>query len=696
MKVNMPVTQHEVVLGEHDTIITKTDLKGLITFANRDFCRISGFSEQELLGKNHNIVRHPDMPPAAFADLWGTLKQGKPWNGVVKNRCKNGDFYWVNAYVSPTEENGRIVGYTSMRIKPDSKQIAEAESLYRQLNTGHSGLCLSGGKVIRRSLFSRLNPIGWMYALNGSVQLMVLIAICVSMLLFSLSMHEKISDGFSGRVGGDSRAELYRSLIAEIAPQQSSLAEYWRKMSEMLVAQPSELAVLVDESHRMNDRFEQGFRHWEERFPEGALKTEVLDGVRKAGRAFVNELDSRFVSALQAGDREQALSALPIIEASYDKYLQHLEVASNLANEDISKNIAHSDADSDNLLFAVAALLFSVVGVMGYALQGNLSRAGDVKYAEEVIRHLATGNLAVGIKAAGGSNNMLSTLKELQNRLRSLVGMISDKSNQVVSESAQMAVAAHRAAACTQSQLSSAATSTEQLTVSIAEIADHAQEALNISNQSNVNCQQGVDVIKNAVNSMQNIAQTVRSASETVISLGDQSEHISSVLQSIQGIADQTNLLALNAAIEAARAGEQGRGFAVVADEVRKLAERTSLATREIEEMISRIQLGLGTAVGNMESSVRQVDDGVLLANEAGASIERIREDAVSVAAVVAEITKALDEQRCTCRQIASHVEQIASTSEENRLASEQVSQSATVLEKASTDLLGSVSRFMV
>ena len=95
MKINMPVTQNQVELKDNSQIVSKTDLKGRITFVNREFIDVSGFTEAELIGQSHNIVRHPDMPPEAFEDLWQTVKNGKPWIGIVKNRCKNGDFYWV-------------------------------------------------------------------------------------------------------------------------------------------------------------------------------------------------------------------------------------------------------------------------------------------------------------------------------------------------------------------------------------------------------------------------------------------------------------------------------------------------------------------------------------------------------------------------------------------------------------------------
>ncbi len=136
MKTNLPVTDREKQLDEQDVIVTTTDLKGTITYANKDFIRISGFSEEELLGKNHNVVRHPDMPPAAFADLWQTLKAGKSWMGVVKNRCKNGDYYWVDAYVAPMFEREQIVGYQSVRVKPARAEVERAQGLYRRLMAG--------------------------------------------------------------------------------------------------------------------------------------------------------------------------------------------------------------------------------------------------------------------------------------------------------------------------------------------------------------------------------------------------------------------------------------------------------------------------------------------------------------------------------------------------------------------------------
>ncbi|MGA7802511.1 MAG: PAS domain-containing methyl-accepting chemotaxis protein [Gammaproteobacteria bacterium] len=136
MKVNLPVTGNERTFSDDQHLLSLTDLKGIITYANQNFVEVSGFSAEELARKNHNIVRHPDMPPAAFDDLWKTLKAGKPWMGIVKNRCKNGDYYWVDAYVAPVFEGGRTVGYQSVRTVPAKEHVRRAAGIYQRLKDG--------------------------------------------------------------------------------------------------------------------------------------------------------------------------------------------------------------------------------------------------------------------------------------------------------------------------------------------------------------------------------------------------------------------------------------------------------------------------------------------------------------------------------------------------------------------------------
>jgi aerotaxis receptor len=168
MRSNMPVTNVEYVLKDTETVVSKTDLHGNITYANQDFVNISGFSEEELMGAPQNIVRHPDMPVEAFADFWRTIKSGKAWTGLVKNRCKNGDHYWVEANAAPIIENRQVVGYASIRTKPSREQVQAAESAYRAVKAGDKELEIHEGNAIRRSFLQRIDILKT-YSLNGII-----------------------------------------------------------------------------------------------------------------------------------------------------------------------------------------------------------------------------------------------------------------------------------------------------------------------------------------------------------------------------------------------------------------------------------------------------------------------------------------------------------------------------------------------
>lgn len=157
MRNNLPVTEKEYVMPDGVQLASKTDLKGIITYCNADFIEASGFGEQELIGAPHNLVRHPDMPPEAFADLWRTLNAGKPWAGVVKNRRKDGGFYWAEANVTPIFEEGKQVGFMSVRFKPSREQIATAARLYQEMRAGQCKLRLDQSQLVKPGLFHALS-----------------------------------------------------------------------------------------------------------------------------------------------------------------------------------------------------------------------------------------------------------------------------------------------------------------------------------------------------------------------------------------------------------------------------------------------------------------------------------------------------------------------------------------------------------
>jgi len=148
MRKNLPVTNLETILPDNEFIYSRTDAKGVIVEANEAFAKVSGFTREEMIGQPHNLVRHPDMPEEAFADMWRDLKAGRPWCGLVKNRRKDGGFYWVVANVSPVREGGQVVGYQSVRSRPSRTEINTADAAYKQIREGdkstrveHAGLC---------------------------------------------------------------------------------------------------------------------------------------------------------------------------------------------------------------------------------------------------------------------------------------------------------------------------------------------------------------------------------------------------------------------------------------------------------------------------------------------------------------------------------------------------------------------------
>ena len=197
MRQNLPVTQREYVLADHETIVSKTDLQGNITYVNDEFIRISGFTEEELIGAPQNIVRHPDMPREAFKDLWATIKAGKAWTGLVKNRCKNGDHYWVEATAAPLIENGQITGYTSIRVKPERQAVDAAERIYRDIREQKSAFTIIEGRAVPHtgSQFRRLLDVPYQTRL---IVFSVLAAVCLLTPLISASVSLNVLTALAG------------------------------------------------------------------------------------------------------------------------------------------------------------------------------------------------------------------------------------------------------------------------------------------------------------------------------------------------------------------------------------------------------------------------------------------------------------------------------------------------------------------
>ncbi|WP_390898771.1 methyl-accepting chemotaxis protein [Pseudomonas brenneri] len=235
---------------------------------------------------------------------------------------------------------------------------------------------------------------------------------------------------------------------------------------------------------------------------------------------------------------------------------------------------------------------------------------------------------------------------------------------------------------------------TSQMTASIEEITRHAQHALEMANQAQTLAKNGGQVIHQVVSDMDDIARSAQQSAQVIRTLDKESEGIYSIIQVIKGIADQTNLLALNAAIEAARAGEQGRGFAVVADEVRSLAARTSASTQEIASMVARIQQSTREAVTSMEAGVAQVDKGMAVTADVERAIREILEATLNTTQLVNDITRTIGEQSLASNEIAHQVEMIAGMSEGNTRVIGQTAGTTDELSALAGQLAQSVGRF--
>jgi len=376
-------------------------------------------------------------------------------------------------------------------------------------------------------------------------------------------------------------------------------------------------------------------------------------------------------------------------------YVDDLEALVKKAADESMKNLT----ESIYLIIGATVILMAIIAVVSIVVTKRLLLhiGTEPAHLEEITQQVAAGDLTYRFEQ--GRGGIYEAMRRMVEQLRKVMDKVNKSSQEVASASVELNSNAEQTASASHevvSQANTVATASEEMTATSMDIANNCHRAAESSNQASKTAQAGAAIVRSTVDGMTRIADKVRSSATVVEQLGTRSDQIGAIVATIEDIADQTNLLALNAAIEAARAGEQGRGFAVVADEVRALAERTARATREIGEMIKNIQGDTRQAVAAMEDGVKEVEQGTAEASRSGQALEEILEKINEVTLQISQIATAAEEQTATTREISDNIQQISDVVEMSAKSSLDMSQSSSNLSRLSVELQDMVRMFQV
>ena len=668
MKDNGPVTQREIDYPESSVFVSRTDPKGIMTDANASFVEVSGFAREELLGKSHNMVRHPDMPAWAFADLWATIKSGHVWRGIVKNRAKNGDHYWVRATVSPITRHGQVEGYLSFRKKPSRQEVHEAEALYRQ----YPGATPPPQRSSLKGWFSRLTL---QYKMQVIVQPVLFILLTGSTII---TYHQIRANIFDDAIA---KGEAVAMQVIDGANMLMVTGSIGDKDNRRLL-----IKKIIEGQHLTSlklVRTEQVVKQYGEGLPEEKLsdplvKSTIAESVA-AGKPVPN-------ISYQAIDGHHLLRVItPYIEShdfhGTDCLLCHqVEVGSSNGASDLTLDLS-DDFSRLNIIVLTLVAGQLVLQVLFYLVFGVVSRRFIARPLREVESHLeeiVAGDFSrtVPIDGRDEVGELMGKIQSTKILMGGTIDRIVTSTSESVVHTRQLDEASTSAAKTAHQQADasqSIAAAIEEMSAGIDQMAHNAEHVGQIAVKSHASAQSGGTTVKEVIADMTSIGAEVTRAAEAVKALGDQSRQINDIVVQIKEIADQTNLLALNAAIEAARAGDLGRGFAVVADEVRKLAGQSANSASTIGKVARKINDGTANAVALIDDAVLKVKHGAVLAEQASSAIGLIEQGSVTVTRHVTEIVDGVHAQASAGREIARKVEQVAQGAESNARIVEQV-----------------------
>lgn len=428
---------------------------------------------------------------------------------------------------------------------------------------------------------------------------------------------------------------------------------------------------------------------------KATLQIKEADASLNRVKKLVLDKDKEAIQAYAAKDM------YPVIDPLSDTLSKLITLQITVSKETYDQSLVEYErALIEFIILLIASLAIGLAFATKTISNLTSQLGGEPAEVVNILTKVANGDLRQRIELkAGDTTSVLASIKSTQDKLSVMILEITQSAHELSVSAQQLSTSAQALSVGISRQgesTSSMAASVEELAVSVAHVSDSASQGTQLAGESSSAASAGSEVIKSAADAILLVVGQVERTSGEITKLGTESESISNVVQVIKEVAEQTNLLALNAAIEAARAGEQGRGFAVVADEVRKLAERTASATVEIGSLITEIQSSAHSAVASMSGVVGDVKSSNEMAIKSGSSIGQIASMSSQVLAVTKDISMALVEQNIACTDIAQNVERVAQMAEENSAATDQVAASANNLAEISERLKSSVLQFSV